>query len=375
MLDRAVFQKTPITAGLCCALALLAGCTEPLDVDLRGNLGGFSTAEAAQQASAKRPTPDSRGVITYPNYQVVVADKGETVSTIASRLGFTADELARFNGIDPDVPLRDGEVVALPRPLPSVSDTDVASTTLSGASGPGAVDIEALASAAIDSSAETPAVETKTLPPAGPEPIRHKVERGETAYTISRLYNVSVQSLAEWNGLGADFTIREGQYLLIPVSRSAPPSGAAVAAAQSDVTPPGDGSNTPVPPSASKPLPDQTTQSVAEAAAAPVPDVTAEPQTQRASDAAMDYPVQGKIITAYSTKTAGIDISGQPGGSVKAATQGTVAAISEDADKIPFIVLRHQNNPVDCLCECHGHHCCQRPKRQSRPNDRQVAQR
>ena len=43
------------------------------------------------------------------------------------------------------------------------------------------------------------------------------MQRGETAYTIARLYNVSAKSLAEWNGLGPDLAVREGQYLLIPV--------------------------------------------------------------------------------------------------------------------------------------------------------------
>lgn len=323
-----------ILPAVCSALALLSGCSEPLDMDLRGNLGAFSTAEAAQTASTtKRPQPDARGVITYPNYQVVVSKKGETVSEIAGRLGFTADELAKFNGIDPTVPLRAGEVIALPRPLPSVPDS-VASAS------PGSVDIEALANSAIDASAETPRVETQTLPPAGPEPIRHKVERGETAYTIARLYNVSVQSLAEWNGLDAEFEVREGQYLLIPVARSAPPSGAAVAAAQTEVTEPGVGSPTPIPPSASEPLPANDTT----ATAIETPNVKAEPQTLPTPQGAMSYPVQGKIIRAYAKgKNEGIDIAGSPGEAVSAAESGTVAAITQDQDQVPILVLRHSD--------------------------------
>lgn len=323
-----------ILPALCSGLALLSGCTEPLDMDLRGNLGGFSTAEAAQTAqTGKRPQPDARGVITYPNYQVVVAQKGETVTAIAGRLGYTPDELAKFNGIDATVPLRAGEVIALPRPLPSVPDS-VASAS------PGSVDIEALANSAINASAETPRVETQTLPPAGPEPVRHKVERGETAYTIARLYNVSVQSLAEWNGLDAEFEVREGQYLLIPVARSAPPSGAAVAAAQTEVTEPGAGSPTPTPPSASRPLPENdTTTAVIE-----TPDVKAEPQTIPTPQGAMSYPVQGKIIRAYAKgKNEGIDISGSPGEAVSAAESGTVAAITQDQDQVPILVLRHSD--------------------------------
>ena len=59
----------------------------------------------------------------------------------------------------------------------------------------------------------------------------------------------------------------------------------------------------------------------------------------------MAYPVQGKIIRAYAAgKSEGIDIAADPGSDVKAATDGTVAAITEDADKVPIIVLRHPDN-------------------------------
>lgn len=321
-------------------ILVAAGCDEPLDYDLRGNLGGFSTASAAQGATANRPEPDDRGVITYPTYQVVVAERGESVASIAARLGVPADEVSRFNGIDADTPLRQGEVIALPRQVPASA----------GAATPGGVDIEALASAAIDASPETPAVSTEPLPPAapaGPEPVRHKVSRGETAYTIARLYNVSVQSLAEWNGLGPDFAIREGQQLLIPVPRTAPPAGAAAAstataaaAVAEPVTEPGAGSPTPTPPSASKPLPDEASIATVEA-----PDVTAEPQTIAPPSGELSYPVQGKIIRAYSKgKNEGIDISAAPGAAVAAARDGTVAAITEDADKVPIVVLRHADN-------------------------------
>lgn len=46
------------------------------DPDLRGwGGGGLDTAGAAAQA-APRPTPDQRGVISYPGYQVVIATAG-----------------------------------------------------------------------------------------------------------------------------------------------------------------------------------------------------------------------------------------------------------------------------------------------------------
>ena len=48
-------------------------------------------------------------------------------------------------------------------------------------------------------------------------PIKHRVEIGDTAYSIARLYNVSVTSLSKWNGLDADLNVVIGRELIIPV--------------------------------------------------------------------------------------------------------------------------------------------------------------
>ena len=215
--------------------------------------------------------------------------------------------------------------------------------------------IFALAGSAIDASPDTtPSVSTATLPPASssaarpapapvatasPEPVRHKVVRGETAYTVARLYDVPIKSLAEWNGLGSDFTIREGQYLLIPVAGAAAPARTVQTAAA--VTEPGQGSPTPVPPSASKPLPDEKvaarTDEVAQEVSVGKPTAT--------SSAQMDFPVKGKIIRTYTKgKNEGIDIAASPGAAVTAAKDGSVAAITSSADQVPIVVVRHADN-------------------------------
>lgn len=322
--------------GAVATAALLAGCSEPLDYDLRGQIGGFSTTNAARNITAVRPKPDARGVISYPNYQVAIAQRGDTVTDVAARVGLPASELAKYNGIDATVPLREGEVIALPRRVAEPAGT---------------LDIATLAGDAIDASPDTSQVQTSALPPASkpiitpapnaaarPEPLRHKVVRGETAYTISRLYNVSVKSLGEWNGLGSDFAIREGQYLLIPVAGANAPARSAAAA--TTVTEPGSGSPTPTPPSATAPLPDEKV-----AAKAPEPPKTDVGAPTRTSSAAMAFPVQGKIIRTYSKgRNDGVDISGSPGASVTAAANGSVAAITQDADQVPIVVIRHPDN-------------------------------
>ncbi len=317
-------------------LALVSACSKPLDYDLRGHIGAFSTAPAASQATADRPKPDDRGVISYPNYQVAVARRGDTVGTVATRVGLPAAELARYNGIDPNATLREGEVIALPRRVPAS----------------GGVDIAALAGSAIDSAPEPGAVQTTALPSAsgqtskpaaqtGQEPVRHKVARGETAYTISRLYQVPVKSLAEWNGLGSDFAVREGQYLLIPVQGAKPPRAAAAAAA---TTAPGAGSPTPTPPSATGPLP---AEQVKPAAESKPQTVTADKPTKPAQTGQLAMPVSGKIVREYSPgRNNGIDISASSGAQVSAAADGNVLAITEDTEGTSIVIVRHSNKLV-----------------------------
>ena len=329
---------------------VLAACQSPLDYDLRGQLGAFNTAGAAQSATSNRPSPDGRGLITYPSYQVAVARRGDTVSDVAARIGLPPEEVARFNGMQSDDRMRQGEVLALPRRAPDSLPAD-------GSAAPGSVDIASLAGQAIETAPLTSpnpgSVTPAAIQPApkpqparvqdGPEPVRHKVKRGETAYTISRLYQVPVKSLAEWNGLGSDFGVREGQFLLIPLKEEpAPELAPAAAAAPAAVTEPGQGTETPVPPSASQPLPDEQ---VAPAAEEPAAETLAKPELpapSRKSDAPMAYPVQGKIIKTYAKdRNDGINIAAEAGTPVNAAEAGTVAAITKDSQGTAIIVVRH----------------------------------
>lgn len=326
-------RSAPLLAGT--AFLALAACgDQPLDFDLRGNFGNApSTAQAAVNATASRPQPDARGIISYPGYQVAVARRGDTLASLAARIGADPQALARFNGIQTGDTLRDGEVIALPSRVPE--------------SAGGEVDIATLAGEAINSAAEPASVQTSTLEPAassgpgGVEPVRHKVERGETAYTIARLYDVSVRSLADWNGLGPDFAVREGQYLLIPVALR---DSRAAEAADSSTPPPGAGSPTPEPPSASQPLPRETTVPAAQPVESVAPDLGAS-QTASASAARMSFPVRGDIIRDYEKGAYdGISIAASPGTPVGAAASGVVAAITEDTNGIPIIVVKHADN-------------------------------
>jgi murein DD-endopeptidase MepM/ murein hydrolase activator NlpD len=315
------------------------GGINDLDWDLRGGApGAFDTTDAARQVTGNRPAPDARGVISYPTYQVAVGQRGDTVGSIAQRIGVDAAALASFNGLQPNTPINQGEVLALPSRAGAAGGPVVATGPGAAATG---LDVTSIATTALDRVGPSP-----TSPAAvasGPEPTRHQVKRGETAFSIARTYNVSARALAEWNGLGPDLAVREGQFLLIPtvVAGATPPPDAPVA-----VTTPGSGTPTPLPPSSAQPLPDEETPTAGEVTAGTVPGTPESPDlgdTRTAASATqMTLPAQGSIIRGYARgRNEGIDIGAAAGSAVVAAADGTVAAITKDTQQVPIIVLRH----------------------------------
>jgi hypothetical protein len=148
-------------------LAAAAGCSQS---------AGTAANGAAPAAAANQPQ-DSRGVIAYATYQVVVARDGDTMQTVAARVGTTPEALAQRNALPMDYRLREGEVLLLPEDVPRVGGfgVDTVETTPLPWS-------PERAGVAIDGAAGT------TQPPlqggqSDPliDPVRHRVERGETA--------------------------------------------------------------------------------------------------------------------------------------------------------------------------------------------------
>jgi murein DD-endopeptidase MepM/ murein hydrolase activator NlpD len=331
-------RQTAFRVLLAGSALALAGCGgtggsngffDNLDLDLRGSAGQLDTSDAARNASVVKPEPDARGVVSYPGYQVVMARRGDTVRTVAARIGMPAEELARHNTLPDSVVLREGEILALPRRVPEP-------TAAPGASG---VDVVTIAGNAIENARTTPGL------PGGEEPSRHRVQPGETAFSIARSYGIPVAELAEWNGLGPDLALRVGQYLLIPIPVT--PSGNQEVRVAS-IEQPGVGSRVSAPPSASRPLP---TEDVEPVAVAPEPEPDPEPkplentQTAASDTSKMRMPVQGSIIRPYAKgENEGIGISASAGSQVVAADDGTVAAITRDTDQVPILVIRHAGN-------------------------------
>ncbi len=344
-----------LTATLVASASLfaLAACDD-FDSDFRGYGGGFNTTSAAQKATEPRPSPDDRGILSYPGYQVAVARRGDTVTSVAARIGLPESELAARNAVPPGAPLNAGAVLLLPRRVaePSPATGAVATGPIRPAE---QVDVAVLADTAI-SRAEgtiTPAQPTRT-PQTGQEPIRHVVKAGETAYSVSRLYGVSVQALDEWNGLDDKLTLRTGQTLLIPPEAPTRP-------APTTVTRPGTGSPTPTPPSAAAPLPkDEPAAQTTTATAKPAPGTPASPDlgsqatSASASSARFVSPVNGSISRVFSSRNKSVNFSAAAGSPVKAADAGSVFVVTKTDDQVTYVGIRHDGGLTSVYANVDG---------------------
>ncbi len=295
-----ILNKSTLAVGLT-ALTLLGGCENGFDL---GRLSGVFNHKGETLPSINRPPADSRGVITYDTYQVIVARDGDNLEAMANRVGISTDKLAEANGLPTTYTPRTGEVLVLPD---NVGGEVVASPT--GWS-------EEIAVSAIENAGGSAGVGNPT------EPLRHRVESGETAYTIARSYNVSVTALATWNGLGPDLAVRPNQLLIIPVPDTANIPAAPVAAPVSEPQPVSEGET---------------------------PAVAPTPPPAVAPSAPFIAPVEGTIARGYRpngrNKNEGLDFATGAGATVSAAGDGTVALVSDSLGDLGTIVLiRHSND-------------------------------
>lgn len=332
-------------AGGCALIALLAGCEGAARFDEPARDRPASVAAPAPGPAAGRPAADARGVIAYPNYRVAEARANDTVADVARRVGEDPQALADFNGLFPGYRLRAGETLALP---------EGAGTGGGGATGgAGNRDIAAIAGGALARAdggtgtiSASPLDSTTATPPgpatgAGPGgSTRHRVARGETAFSIAQLYGISPRALAEWNGLGPDFAVREGQTLIIPPRAAEGTGRDTAAAAPPAVAAPGGQSPVPAPPSARDPLPRETVAP----APPPSPDLGTS-QTPQQAQARFLRPVDGAVRRGFGVGgNEGIDFAAPAGTTVRAAGDGEVALISKSVGDSVIVLVRHDDN-------------------------------
>ncbi len=252
--------------------------------------------------------PDNRGIISYDKYQVVVANGKETVLEIANRLNLNPKSFSLFNGLIESYRPRQGELLALNQNILPIKKT--AESSWSQKSTKNVLEkVKETQQASINRDSY----------------VKHKIETGETIYSIARLYNVSVTSLAKLNKLDAEFTIYVGQIIIVPIKKK-------------KISPIKETKNSNVrEPVSNKKITTKSSSKI---------------KNDISSRNTFIMPVKGKIINKYNPnsgkqKNQGIDIESTPGSAVLAAASGTVALITDNTQNFGKIILiRHANNLI-----------------------------
>ena len=270
----------------------------------------------------ERPLPDNRGIITYKDYQILVASGKETVKEISNRLNINTDRLASYNGVPSTYLPRKDEVLALPIKL--IGDLKSSSSEWT---------IEETRSSIENIPSENNNFGTPD------NPIKHRVELGDTAYSIARLYNVSVTSLSKWNGLDADLNVIIGRELIIPVILSKNNTNLEVSSTKSEEK------NT---------LVNNQKKETSLVNEDKTDNKIKDDNKNKNQDSALKFirPVNGKILRKYnptsvSNKNEGLDFAAEEGAPIKSAAAGVVALISEPVGGLGKIILiKHKDTII-----------------------------
>ena len=174
-----------LIVGSC--LILLANCAP----DIRQDVTKTPDPKVPFDELQKWPKADSDGIFQFDNRRYVEVRRNETLYDVARRVNEDPLVIAELNKIRPDQSLQPGKVLLLPyRATVNETGKEVGEETTSEQE--------------IDITGRTENY------------YRHRVQKGETAYSIANIYDISVRTLADWNELDADFSVMEGEILIIP---------------------------------------------------------------------------------------------------------------------------------------------------------------
>jgi membrane-bound lytic murein transglycosylase D len=161
-----------------------------------------------EQILAAMAAADPEELVSFNRYTV---KKGETISTIAKKLKVSRTDLAEANYLKTTAKLGAGQQLIIPR----APTTILAARTET----PAPVAESRSVDAVVASNVRPPAVENES---AASEVTRvtHRVKRGETLFSIAKLYHTTVAAVQRWNRLTGS-AIKAGQRLTILRSRAA----------------------------------------------------------------------------------------------------------------------------------------------------------
>lgn len=252
---------------------------------------------------AYKPAPQSNGWVTVKS--------GQTMYSIARANNMSVQQLAAANGIHPPYSVHTGQRLKVP-----------------GVSAPN--------SPAPSFVPRQPQYQAANAPAQAPrnyvQTSGHRVQPGETLFSLGRKYGKNPYAIARYNGLAAPYGLNVGQVVKIPGANSTPP------------TPPTTAAKAPQMQKAPVKTADRIPQTT--------PTPRQSPVTQNQTASTFRWPVKGRVISSFGRKpnglrNEGINISVPAGTSVRAADAGIVAyAGSELKGYGNLVLVRHKNGWV-----------------------------
>ena len=141
------------------------------------------------------------------------AEKGDTLVAVARKLKVTRTDLAEANYLSTRARLQVGQRLIVPR-APTLL---FASRPDGSQAAPEVPTVDAVLAA---TSTRTAASTTAGVAePSSPVSLVHRVKRGDTLFSLAKLYRTTVASLKSWNRLRSN-TIQVGQRLTIFTGRA-----------------------------------------------------------------------------------------------------------------------------------------------------------
>jgi membrane-bound lytic murein transglycosylase D len=156
----------------------------------------------ATQILAALTTAEPEDLVSFNRYSV---KKGETISTIAKKLKVSRTDLAEANYLSTKARLDAGQQLIIP----------LAPTTILAArtESPAPVAESRSVDAVVASNVRPQAVQNASAA-SSVSRVTHRVKRGETLFSIARLYQTTVTALKQWNRISGS-AIKIGQRLTI----------------------------------------------------------------------------------------------------------------------------------------------------------------
>ncbi len=260
------------------------------------------------------------------NGTTIIVGTSDTLDVLARRYNVSSAEILRANGYKGPRALSPGQQLIIPRPT--------ASAAAPAMSAPAARPVAVAAAPGV-----------------------HYVNRGDTLHSIARQHHIPVAELARANNLDQSARLSLGMKLVVPGAKTAMAAPAPVA--QPVAAAPVAVASAPAvaaPKVVASALPQQSARLVQPTATVEQPAVAETPAAKPAETTSalptFRWPVRGKVITAYGSKTNGkvndgINVAVPEGTPVKAAEDGVVAYSGNELKGYGNLVLvRHSNGYV-----------------------------